>query len=120
MVRLFGPKVPRYRYEVDGRNETFRIELDGLQVEAHTLLEALKSYGIKFNLTILPYNNQTSVVQIKKYEDSKYFWLEDLGGDGSASVVDIHVERFELEMCAKQKLEIELKDGDVIIICPLV
>ena len=120
MIKLYGPKVPRYSFGKDEKTgKMVSFELDGFNVNAKTLGEALKLYEEKYNIKITPYESQIAEIQLDPNDEPKYFWFEDVEFPERSCVVDVHILRFDDDMCVKQKLNFPLNNGDIISIGPL-
>ena len=113
MIRLFGPKVPRYHFDEELKK---MVEDDGFLSNAVTLHEILIEYGRSYKYLITPYVSQCPNIGEISDKNPKYFWLED---KERSMVVDIHIERNDKDICAKQNVQLDLFPGDKVILGPL-
>lgn len=110
MPRLFGP---------DTFGETFDDDDRPLDVDAATLGEALAAYERAFDVSLTPYDGRYPNVRLDP-ADPKYFIYKSKRPKWEETLVDIHVERDGVSICARQDLAFPLHADDVIHIGILV
>ena len=98
MPLICGPKNSRYEYTGSKCPHT---DL-ALKVDVFNLLAAIQIYEKYFNVTVKPIEDQ----------DKYFIHLDNV--TGNILWVDIHVYRFENEICVKQDLDFKLQPQDIV------
>ena len=112
MVQLFGPKIATVTFSAEGDT----VFLPGLDVSsAKTIKQALSIYGQAYKVALKPYDGRFDEMPFDP-ANPKYFIcsFDDETDRNHGTLVDIHVRRDEEEICIKQDLDFELRDGDIV------
>lgn len=82
------------------------------ELDVAMLGKAISAYESHFNVTIIPFAADPHPAA------QKYFSFKENDADAGC-LVDIHIHRKGLEICAKQDLDFGLPHGDLIELGPL-
>jgi len=117
VIRLFGPKIATVIFDEDkATGVIINKDLPGLDVShAKTVKQALDIYSKALQVDVKPYDGSFPDRPLDK-DNLKYFICEYNRGDQGPYIdlVDIHVQRGDEEICIKQNLDFELRDGDIV------
>ncbi len=106
MPLLFGPKNSRMTYTGSPcpHNDL------AFNVSDMILKDALRKYEIQFNVTIIPYIDESNT---SKTNEAKYFLhIDNISKE--TNLVDLHIIRNGVEICVKQNLDFQLLTDDLV------